>query len=113
MKLLKVEKPHGYFLKEDGSYGLIKDIDEDGVFYLAGVCLNEEKVEIDPSPLEGDCPNPAEREIYDELEKQFNKLILEKATILKGIDDLFEDAEELYLAEEPVEVPEEWASEGR
>lgn len=115
MKLLKVEKPHGYFLKEDGSYGLVKDINENDILYLVSRCLDEKTdektLEIDSLSSEDDCPNPAEKVIYDELKKQFETLIIEKAKISKDIDALFKDAEALYFAENPVETPEEWASE--
>lgn len=111
MKLFKVDKPHGYFLKENGSYGLVKDINESDILYLVGCCFGEETVEIDPSPSDDDCPNSAEKVIYDELEKQFKKLLLEKKKIIKDIDELFEDAETLYSVEDPVGKPEEWASE--
>lgn len=115
MKLFKVEKPHVYFLEEDGSYGLVRDINESDIFYLVDCCLNEKTdektLEIDPLPSEDDCPNLAEKVIYDELKKQFETLITEKAKISKDIDALFEDAVALYSAENSVETPEEWVSE--
>lgn len=103
MKILEVDNKHAYLIPKEGTRILVKDVNEENILEVTKHLIDNPSVEMDAVPAEDDCPNPAERVIYEELHKQITALLSKRDTLLSGIEAKFEEAEGFYNQGEPFE----------
>lgn len=101
MKILEIDNKHAYLIPKEGTRVLVKDVNEENILELTKHLIENSTVEMDAIPSEEDCPNPAERVIYEELRKQIEALLLKRDAIHSGINAEFEEAEKFYTQSEP------------
>ncbi|MGX9996003.1 hypothetical protein [Vibrio alginolyticus] len=95
MKILKIE-PNGnaLYLKGDGTWASIIEIDKDDTLRLLDLCISH-NVEIDKFDSEK-IKNPAQNIIYKSIYIKFTEFIDGKQGFLDEVDGLYKDALSKY-----------------
>lgn len=96
MKILKIEDRRATYSIGEKVDKPIKDMDSNDVYEIIEYILKGNSVEFDPAPDKDDCPNDADRILYEELFKQFLQVFTSKDEIIGEIDQQFKEAEEFY-----------------